>query len=160
VTESAPPQRTPTPDAPAAPDAPDAPDAAQRRTPDDAAQRRTGQGRLRLAFLVLLGGGLLLIAQLRPRELPLLVDLAAVQPQGLAAVDLVISRDGTALFRLEQRFGAAGAPELLRATVRARPGPVEAELTLSPRAGQSVRSRRQLLLDEDETAVLRADPGR
>jgi hypothetical protein len=111
---------------------------------------------LRLVFVVLLGGGLFWIARGRPRELPLEIELGGADPAALAAVDLVVWREGTALVRVEQRFGAGGAPDLLHAVVRSPPGPAEVELTLLEKSGGARRSRTQVVLAEEPAARVHA----
>src|SRR5207253_874432 len=85
----------------------------------------------RLAFLLLLAGGLGLWAELRrPRELRVELDLTEAMPGDVVEVDLTVSREGRALTRIDQRFGAAGAPGAIHAVVHARPGPADVEAVL------------------------------
>ncbi len=84
---------------------------------------------LRLGFLALLGGGLLLWSELRrPRDLALDLDLTNALPGDVVEVDLTVSRDGRPLLRLDQKYGSGGAPAVLHLTVRGRPGPAEVDV--------------------------------
>lgn len=86
---------------------------------------------LRVAFLALLAGGLLLWGALRkPRELAVTVDLAAMMPGEISEVDAIVRRGGRLLARHEAKFGKEGAPGTLRFMVRAAPGDAELETTL------------------------------
>lgn len=85
----------------------------------------------RLAFLVLLGGALILWGELRkPRDLVLQVDLTAALPGEIQEVDVVVRRGGHALARHDVRYGAAGAPGLLELVVHAAPGNAQVETSL------------------------------
>jgi hypothetical protein len=112
---------------------------------------------LRLGFLVLLGGGLLLWSELRrPRDLALDLDLTSALPGEIAEVDVTVLRDGRPLLRFDQRYGAGGAPATLHLTVRARPGPVEVDVMLIDARGNARRTRATVELRKAESAVVRA----
>jgi len=119
--------------------------------------RERGGLLLRLGFLVLLGGGLLLWSELRrPRDLGLDVDLTSALPGDIVEVDLTVSRDGRLLVRLEQRYGPAGAPATLHIVVRAPPGPVEVDAMVIDARGNARRTRATVELRKDKSAVIRA----
>jgi hypothetical protein len=119
--------------------------------------RRRGGLLLRLGFLVLLGGGLLLWSELRrPRDLALDLDLTSALPGEIVEVDVTVLRDGRPLSRFDQKYGAAGAPATVRLTVHARPGPVEVDVMLIDARGNARRTRAIVDLRKDETAVVRA----
>lgn len=85
----------------------------------------------RLAFLVLLGGALILWGEVRkPRELVLQIDLTAALPGEIQEVDVVVRRGGHALARHDVRYGSAGAPGVLEFVVHAPPGGAEVETSL------------------------------
>jgi hypothetical protein len=85
----------------------------------------------RLLFLLVLGGGLILWAELRkPRDLLLQVDLSASLPGEISEVDVVVRRSGHALARHDIRYGAAGAPGMLEFVVHAAPGSAEVETAM------------------------------
>jgi hypothetical protein len=112
---------------------------------------------LRLGFLVLLGGGLLLWSELRrPRDLALDLDLTSALPGEIAEVDVTVLRDGRPLLRFDQRYGAGGAPATLHLTVRGRPGPVEVDVMLIDARGNARRTRATVELRKAESAVVRA----
>ncbi|MGE5047278.1 MAG: hypothetical protein ACM3PC_01815, partial [Deltaproteobacteria bacterium] len=86
----------------------------------------------RLAFLVLLGGALILWGELRkPRDLVLQIDLTAALPGDVQEVDVIVRRGGHALARHDVRYGAAGAPGVLEFVVHAAPGEAEVETSLA-----------------------------
>ena len=119
--------------------------------------RERGRLLLRLGFLALLGGGLLLWSELRrPRDLSLDVDLTDALPGDVVEVDVTISRDGRPLLRLDQKYGRAGAPASLHLTVRARPGPAEVDVTLIDARGNARRTRARLELRDDAAAAVKA----
>ena len=110
---------------------------------------------LRPAFLVLLAGGLIWLARDRPRDLPLDLALAAPGAPPARSFDLVVRREGTALLRVEQTFAGA-APEMVRVSVHARPGPAEVDLTVVDGAGAARRVRGQVELAEEAPARVAA----
>ena len=86
---------------------------------------------LRVIFVALLGGGLLLWTRGRqPRDLTLQIDLTAVLPGDIVEVDVVVRRSGHALSRHDVQYGKAGAPGLLEMPIHAAPGAAEVETTL------------------------------
>jgi hypothetical protein len=112
---------------------------------------------LRLGFLALLGGGLLLWSELRrPRDLALDLDLTNALPGDVVEVDLTVSRDGRPLLRLDQKYGPGGAPAVLHLTVRARPGPAEVDVTLIDARGNARRIRATVELRNEAAAAVRA----
>jgi hypothetical protein len=112
---------------------------------------------LRLGFLVLLGGGLVLWSELRkPRDLALDLDLTSALPGEIVEVDVTILRDGRPLLRFDQKYGAAGAPATLHLTVHARPGPVEVDVMLIDVRGNARRTRATVDLRKDESAMVKA----
>ena len=111
---------------------------------------------LRLGFLVLLAGGLLLWSELRrPRDLALDLDLTSALPGEIVEVDVTVLRDGRPLLRLDQKYGAAGAPATLHLAVRARPGPVEVDVMLIDARGNARRARASTDLRAGASAVVR-----
>jgi hypothetical protein len=119
--------------------------------------RRRGGLLLRLGFLLLLAGGLVLWSELRrPRDLALEVDLTGALPGEIVEVDVTVLRDGRALLRFDQKYGSAGAPATLRLTVRARPGPAEVDVMLIDARGNARRTRAPIELRKDESAVVKA----
>jgi hypothetical protein len=112
---------------------------------------------LRLGFLALLGGGLLLWSELRrPRDLALDLDLTNALPGDVVEVDLTVSRDGRPLLRLDQKYGSGGAPAVLHLTVRGRPGPAEVDVTLIDARGNARRTRATVELRNEASAVVKA----
>ena len=108
------------------------------------------KGRLaRFAVLGLTLAGFVFLARNRPRDLTVEVDLSAVKPGAIRAVDLILRRDGVALVRREQQF-SAGAPQTLSVTTRTTPGPAELELTWIDQAGVASRERLPVELREAE----------
>jgi len=109
----------------------------------------------RLAFLVVLGGGLLLWAEFRkPRELRVAIDLSAALPGEITAIDVVVRRDGHALARHEAHYGAAGAPGTIEFVVHARPGEAEVETTLAYASGRAQRFISSANLSGDQPATV------
>ena len=101
---------------------------------------------LRVAFLLALGGVLLVWAQWRrPRDLVLEIDLTAVLPGEINEIDVIVRRNGHALTRQDVRFGASGAPGLLEVPVHAAPGEADVETTLVY-AGKASRSESRVEL--------------
>lgn len=93
--------------------------------------RQRGGLLLRVGFVAALGGGLLLWSHLRkPRDCVVELDLSAALPGELVEVDLIVRRGGRLLQRNDLRYGARGAPGMVRATVHAAPGAAEVEATL------------------------------
>jgi len=120
------------------------------------APRQRGGLLLRLGFLLLLAGGLLLWSELRrPRELAIDVDLTGALPGEIVEVDVTVSREGHPLVRLDQRYGSAGAPATLHLVVRASPGPAEADVMLVDARGTARRTRATVELPKDGNAVVR-----
>ena len=111
---------------------------------------------LRLGFLVLLGGGLLLWSELRrPRDLALDLDLTSALPGEIVEVDVTVLRDGRPLLRFDQNYGTAGVPATLHLALRARPGPVEVDVILIDARGHARRTRATVELRKDTGAVVK-----
>ena len=111
---------------------------------------------VRLAFLVLLGGALVVWGELRrPRDLRLDIDLADALPGDVAEMDVTVTRDGHALLRLDQKYGASGAPPSIHSTLRARPGPAEVDAMLIDVHGNTRRNRIAVDLTKDSPAVVK-----
>jgi hypothetical protein len=111
---------------------------------------------VRLAFLLLLGGGLVVWGELRrPRDLRLEIDLADALPGDVAEMDVTVTRDGHALLRLDQRYGKSGAPASVRSVVRARPGRAEVDAMLIDVQGNARRTRVSVDLSTDAAAVVK-----
>lgn len=102
---------------------------------------------LRLGFLALLAGGLVLWTELRkPREMAVELDLASALPGELREVDLVVTRDGQLLSRQELHYEAGGAPQIVRSQLRARAGSADLEADLIYRARPASRARAHIEL--------------
>ncbi len=113
---------------------------------------------VRAAFLALLGGGLLLWAQMRgPRELRLELDLTRALPGEIAGLDVVVRRGQRALARDEMSFGKEGAPGRLEFRVRAAPGEAEVEATVTYSGKPSRRTSARVKLSEDTPTVVHVD---
>lgn len=111
----------------------------------------------RLVLLALLGGGLLLWAQLRsPREVRVAVDLTGALPGDVTEVDVVVRRGGHALARHDVRYGSAGAPGTVEFIVHAAPGEAEVETNLAYAGKPSLRSVARVLLSASGPARVRA----
>ena len=111
---------------------------------------------LRLGFLLVLGGGLLLWSELRrPRDLHLELDLTQALPGDVVEVDLTVTREGRSLLRIDERYGSAGAPATVRAVVRARPGPAEVDAMLVDAKGNARRTRMPIDLRKDVPTVVK-----
>jgi len=124
---------------------------------EEASPPRRGGLAARLVFLALLAGGLVLWAELRrPRDLGVDLDLTDALPGDVVEVDLTISREGRALARIDQRFGAAGAPGAIHAVVHARPGPADVEAVLIDAQGRARRTQAAVELRKDGAAVVKA----
>ena len=118
--------------------------------------RERGGPLLRLAFLLVLGGGLLFWAELRrPRDLSLELDLTGALPGDIVEVDVTVLRDAHAIVRFDQRYGATGAPATLHLAARVRPGPAEVDVMLVDAQGKARRTRATVELRKDPPAVLR-----
>jgi hypothetical protein len=114
---------------------------------------------LRLAFLAALAGALVVWAHLRtPRDLRIEVDLTNALPGDVAEVDVIVRREGRALARVEDRYGARGAPPVVSIPVRAIPGPAEVEVTLVTASGSSRRVLMPIMLTRDAAATVRIEP--
>jgi hypothetical protein len=110
---------------------------------------------LRVGFLALLAGGLVLWARLRmPRTMSVTIDLADALPGQIAEADVIVTRDGRLLTRIDRRFGAQGAPEKLPLEVRARPGPAQVEATLVYAGAPAMRANFAVELREEGSAVV------
>jgi hypothetical protein len=111
----------------------------------------------RLAFLALLGGGLLLWTQLRkPREMVVQIDLTQALPGEITEVDVVVRRGRHALARHDVRYGNAGAPGLVEVQIHAVPGEAEVETTLVYAGKPARRSVSQATLAESAATRVRA----
>ena len=118
--------------------------------------RERGGLLLRLGFLLLLAGGLVLWSELRrPRDLRLDLDLTSALPGEIVEVDVTVSRDRHALLRFDQKYGSPGAPAMLHLTVRARPGPVEVDIMLIDSRGTARRTRATVELGKEKGAVVK-----
>src|SRR4051812_30501244 len=104
---------------------------------------------LRVGFLALLAGGLLLWARVRmPRTMAIVIDLADALPGDVSEVDVVVTREGRLLTRVDRSYGRDGAPQRIALDVRAPPGPADVEMTLVYARGPAVRSRTGVELRE------------
>jgi hypothetical protein len=111
---------------------------------------------LRLGFLLVLGGGLLLFSELRrPRDLQLELDLTEALPGDVVEVDVTVMRGGQALLRLDQRYGSLGAPATIRAVVRGRPGPAEVDAMIVDAKGNARRTRVTVELHKDAPTIVK-----
>jgi len=120
--------------------------------------RERGGVLLRLGFFVLLAGGLVLWSELRrPRDLGLDLDLTGALPGEIAEVDVTVVRDGHALLRFDQKYGAGGAPGTVHLMVRAQPGSVEVDVLLIDARGGARRTRATGELRKAGNAVVRAN---
>ena len=118
--------------------------------------RERGGVFLRLGFLLLLAGGLVLWSEVRrPRDLGLEVDLTSALPGEIVEVDVTVLRDGRPLLRFDQKYGGAGAPATLHLTVRARPGPVEVDVMLIDSRGTARRTRATVELGKDTSGAVK-----
>jgi hypothetical protein len=112
---------------------------------------------LRFGFLALLAGGLLLIARARtPRDMLVEVDLTGALPGDVIETDVVVSREEHSLARVDEQYGASGAPGLLRVRVRARPGPASVEVTLVASGGAARRTMASVELSPERPARVEA----
>jgi len=115
---------------------------------------------LRLVFLAVLGGGLLLWAQQRkPRDLTLQIDLTSARPGEIVEVDVIVRRGGHMLARHDVRYGSAGAPGLMEMPVHAAAGAAEVETTLVYSGKPSSSSTAQVRLEESAPARVAVTTG-
>jgi len=115
----------------------------------------TRQRLLRIGFLALLAAGLVLWAKWRaPRQVAVVVDLAEALPGDMSGLDVIVTRSGRALARIDRRYGASGAPQRERVELRAAEGAADVEATAVYRARPAVRSRAALELREEAAAVV------
>lgn len=113
----------------------------------------------RLVFLALLGGGLLLWAQLRrPREMRIEIDLASALAGEISEVDVVVWRADHALARHQVRYGPAGAPGVVPLALRAAPGEAEVEATLIYSGRPARRIVARVRLEEEAAARVEVKP--
>jgi hypothetical protein len=116
--------------------------------------RERGGLLLRVGFVAVLGGGLMLWSHLRkPRDCALELDLTRALPGELVEVDLLVRRSGKLLLRSDQRYGA-GAPATVKVTVHAAPGEAEVEATLVAAGGAARRIEDRVALSADAPARL------
>ncbi len=109
--------------------------------------RERGGLLLRVGFVAVLGGGLLLWSQLRkPRDCAVEIDLTRALPGELVEVDLIVRRSGKLLLRSDLRYGRAGAPATVALTVHAAPGEAEVEATLVRAGGTARRTQERVTL--------------
>lgn len=115
---------------------------------------------LRLGFLALLAGGLVLWTQLRkPRALGVKLDLTAALPGELREIDLIVRRGDRVLVREDRRFDN-GAPQIFSAQVQATPGDAELEADLIYRDRAATRTRAAIHLSSDAPAQVLAKAAR
>ena len=115
---------------------------------------------LRLGFLLLLAGGLVLWTQLRkPRELVVELDLAAALPGEVSEVDLIVRRGERLLVRKDLKF-ENGASQILSETFQATPGAAEIEADVIYRDHRTVRTRADVKLAEGAPARVVLEPAR
>ena len=113
---------------------------------------------LRLVFLLLLAGGLVLWAQQRkPRDLSLQVDLTGALPGEIVELDVVVRRSGHLLARHDVRYGSAGAPGLVEMPLHAAPGSAEVETTLVYEGKPARRHTAAVTLSQGAPARVRAE---
>ena len=97
---------------------------------------------LRVGFLAVLAGGLVLFARARsPRDMVVEVDLTGALPGDVVESDVTVRRGEQSLARIDERYGAGGAPAILRVRVRAPPGAANVEVTLIGAGGTARRTR-------------------
>ena len=113
---------------------------------------------LRVIFVALLGGGLLLWTRgKQPRDLTLQVDLTSALPGDIVEVDVVVRRSGHALARHDVQYGKTGAPGQLELLIHAAPGDAEVETTLVYAARPAHKSVAQVKLNEEAATRVRAE---
>ena len=116
---------------------------------------RARQIALRLGFVAVLLGGLLLWGELRkPRELPVEIDLTSALPGEITGLDVVVTRDDGLLARAQPAFDGRGAPGLYRMTLHARPGAAEVEVTLLYGKAPARRTRAEVDLTDSGARVV------
>jgi len=112
---------------------------------------------LRVVFVALLGGGLLLWTRGRqPRDLILLVDLTSALPGDIVEVDVVVRRGDHALARHDVQYGKTGAPGQVEMLVHASPGDAEVETTLVYAGKPARKWVAPVKLNENTPARIRA----
>jgi hypothetical protein len=112
---------------------------------------------LRFGFLAILAGGLVLFAHARsPRDMVVEVDLSSALPGDIVESDVIVSREEHSLARVEERYGASGAPAIVRVQVRARPGAANVEVTLIAAGGTARRTTTAVDLSPGRPARLEA----
>ena len=110
---------------------------------------------LRVAFLALLAGGLLLWSRARaPKDLLLVIDLTDALPGEITEVDVVVPRGGRGLARSDRRFVLGQAPQRVVLEVRASPGAADVEATLVG-PGKARRVQGSVQLGEGGPGVFR-----
>ncbi len=113
---------------------------------------------LRVVFVALLGGGLLLWTRgKQPRDLTLQVDLTSALPGDIVEVDVVVRRGGHALARHDVQYGKTGAPGQLDLLIHAAPGDAEVETTLVYAERPAHKSVVQVKLTEETSSRIRAE---
>jgi len=113
----------------------------------------------RFVFLFLLGGGLLLWAQLRrPRQMRIEIDLTSALAGEISEVDVVVRRADHALARHQVRYGPAGAPGVVSLELRAAPGEAEVEATLIYSGRPARRIVAKVPLEEGAPARVEVKP--
>lgn len=109
--------------------------------------RERGGILLRVGFVAVLGGGLLLWSHLRkPRDCAVELDLTHALPGEVVEVDLIVRRGGKLLERSDLRYGTSGAPATLSLTVHAAPGAADVEATLVNADGTARRTQERVAL--------------
>ncbi len=109
--------------------------------------RERGGILLRVGFVAVLGGGLMLWSHLRkPRDCTVELDLTRALPGEVVEVDLIIRRGGKLLERSDLRYGTSGAPSTLRLLVHAAPGEGDVEATLLHADGTARRTQEHVTL--------------
>lgn len=112
---------------------------------------------LRVGFLALLAGGLLLWSRLRmPQTMKVVIDLAGALPGDLTEVDVVVTRAGRALARVDRQFAKGTAPEQLALEVKVAPGEADVEATLVYPGRPARRTAGTVVLREGTEARLTA----
>jgi len=112
---------------------------------------------LRVGFLGILAGGLLLLARDRsPRDMVVEVDLTGALPGDVVESDVTVRRGKHSLARVDERHGAGGAPATLRVQLRAAPGAATVEVTLIGAGGTARRTTAAVELSPARPAHLEA----
>ena len=113
---------------------------------------------LRVIFVALLGGGLLLWTRgKQPRDLGLSIDLTAALPGDVVEVDVTVRRDGHTIARHDVQYGKPGAPATVEMFVHAPVGDAEVETTLVYSNRPAHKSVTQVKLNETTTSRVRAE---